>query len=362
MTGSGTLGRIISLSRDTETIKEEKVWKFEPKSEFPVMRKKTSGIHCKSNAERNSQGQVIRAESLSNKRQNFGTVVTTEGMWMIGGLISSAADLPTRAISDRYNIDGCMYRGHMNDVWVFNPKGWSRDQILGDAKDLPKYNGLSDSDILPTISGYEFSRGDVESDSIEQSFDNFRLYDEAPNGLTVERALEEGWECTGIDGNWCRKPFLNRYTKGAESQVMCFEYEEGEEDRSTSSSTSSKGSSIPKRPRFCPIDETNNPDNNCICYIIQASGQQGPKQTPDGAGFRPEIDYLEVRRADGTYGSQRGNVYEDEVHEYCPDAQDPFPNVDDILPNINQSNDPESAVNDPTQCTSQCGGQGNIII
>ena len=73
---------------------------------------------------------------------------------------------------------------------------------------------------------------------------------------------------------------------------MCFEYSEGTEERSYSSSKDS--GAMPKRPRICDVDETKNDDNNCICYIIQAAGQSGPKQTPDGAGFRPEIDYLEV--------------------------------------------------------------------
>ena len=83
-----------------------------------------------------------------------------------------------------------------------------------------------------------------------------------------------------------------RYTKGAESQVMCFEYESGTEDRGYSNP--SESGNIQRRPRVCSHDETKNDDNNCICYIIQAAGQSGPKQTPDGAGFRPEIDYLEV--------------------------------------------------------------------
>ena len=43
---------------------------------------------------------------MDNRRQNFGTVVTTEGMWMIGGLFESASDLPTRKISKRFNIPG----------------------------------------------------------------------------------------------------------------------------------------------------------------------------------------------------------------------------------------------------------------
>ena len=78
---------------------------------------------------------------------------------------------------------------------------WTRDQILGDS--ASKYSGMTDQEILPTISGYEFSNK-------KQTFSSFRLYDEASDGPNIQQALEEGWECTGIDGKWCRKPFLNR--------------------------------------------------------------------------------------------------------------------------------------------------------
>ena len=103
----------------------------------------------------------------------------------------------------------CTKYGHLNDVWVFNPKGWTRDQILGDS--ASKYEGQSDEDILPTISGYEFSQSKTELSNKKQIFSSFRLYDDAVDGPTIQQALEEGWECTGIDGKWCRKPFLNRF-------------------------------------------------------------------------------------------------------------------------------------------------------
>ena len=124
---------------------------------------------------------------------------------MIGGLLEPAADLPYRARSDMFNIEGCTKRAHLNDVWVFNPKGWSRDQILGDAANLPKYSGKTAEEILPTIRGYPHSTDVVEVENLPQNFENFRLY-----GDLIDQAIEEGWECTGIDGKWCRKPFLNR--------------------------------------------------------------------------------------------------------------------------------------------------------
>ena len=103
---------------------------------------------------------------------------------------------------------GCTKYGHLEDVWVFNPKGWTRDQVLGEA--VSKYQGQTDENILPTISGYEFSQDTKELSNKKQDFSNFRLYDEATDGPTIQQALDEGWECTGIDGKWCRKPFLNR--------------------------------------------------------------------------------------------------------------------------------------------------------
>ena len=91
-------------------------------------------------------------------------------------------------------------------MWVFNPKGWTRQQILGDAADLPKYSEKTDEEILPKIRGYPKNSTDtVEVENLPQNFENFRLY-----GNFIDQALEEGWECTGIDGKWCRKPFLNR--------------------------------------------------------------------------------------------------------------------------------------------------------
>ena len=68
---------------------------------------------------------------------------------------------------------GCTKRAHLNDVWVFNPKGWSRAQILGDAKS--KYDGKTAGEILPSIDGYEFSTGVEEKTGLKQNFDNFRF-------------------------------------------------------------------------------------------------------------------------------------------------------------------------------------------
>ena len=138
-------------------------------------------------------------------------------IWSFFGYFRSflaiVAQIPghSEVISDQILTDeflGCTKYGHLQDVWVFNPKGWTRDQILGDA--ASKYLGQTDGDVLPTISGYEFSQDTKELTNKKQDFSNFRLYDDATDGPTIQQALDEGWECTGIDGKWCRKPFLNR--------------------------------------------------------------------------------------------------------------------------------------------------------
>ena len=39
--------------------------------------------------------------------------------------------------------------------------------------------------------------------------------------------------------------------------------------------------------------------------MFVVSGQMGPKALPFGQSFRPEIHYIEIRRADGTYGTDK---------------------------------------------------------
>lgn len=102
-----------------------------------------------------------------------------------------------------------------------------------------------------------------------QDWDDFRLSD-IPGGkynITIDSAIDEGWECTGVSGKWCRKPFLPRPTKGTETVIMCFEYDDNVEQRN--------GEEHQRRPRFCSVEETANSDNNCICYIVNVAGQSG---------------------------------------------------------------------------------------
>ena len=344
--GSGKFARLMSLPVDKSDVAKEKVWTIEPESQFPEPYKRTNNERCLSPQQWNSNGDALRYDLLPAYRQNFGTVTTSEGMWMIGGLIAPSADLKGRLLNRKYNVEGCTKQAHMNDVWVFNPRGWSRNAVLGEAKD--QYDGKSDSEILPTRMGYSLT-SNVHTEQ-EQSFSDFRLSDTpGPNGITIDKAIEEGWECTGISGKWCRKPFIPRNTKGAESTILCFEPSSGTENINAFRRGESK--QIPKRPRTCSVDETADPDNNCICYIINISGQSGLKQSPGGSGFRPEIDYLEIRRADGTFGSEKA-IYQD-VDEYCPDATEPYPGIDEPF----VSHD-EAAVSDWSKCTTECGGQG----
>ena len=188
------------------------MWKIEEGSEFPILRRRSDGSQCLAfdqfTTDESGAKIPIKFRPVDARRQNFGTVVTPEGIWMIGGLLEPAADLPYRARSDMFNIEGknrkvysvhfldnfwrfflfglakewqaflneysgCTKRAHLNDVWVFNPKGWSRSQILGEAKS--KYDGKTAGEILPSIDGYEFSTDVEEKTGLKQNFDNFRF-------------------------------------------------------------------------------------------------------------------------------------------------------------------------------------------
>ena len=131
---------------------------------------------------------------------------------------------------------------------------------------------------------------------------------------------------------------------------MCFEPASGTEDLGYVRFGDNR--SIPRRPRFCNIDETDGTkDEKCICYIMNVSGQSGKKQAPNGSGFRPEIDYIEIPRADGKYGSDFA-TYANEVEEFCPNAEPSYPGVD---PDFVESD--EAAVGDYVECTTDCGGK-----
>ena len=84
------------------------------------------------------------------------------------------------------------------------------------------------------------------------------------------------------------------------------------------------------------------------------SGQSGYKNQPNQSAFRTEVDYLEIRRADGTFGTDK-EFYTSEVRETCPNAQKVY-NED---PNIIYHN--ESAVKDFTQCQPCVGDSCNRV-
>ena len=103
--------------------------------------------------------------------------------------------MPGRPNYEKYGIQtpGCAFAGCYNDVWVFNPKGWSRDQILGPA--AAKYEKIPDSQILPTRPGFDqISPGPVMRKEIVQDFSDFRLSE--TGNFSTENAWNEGWECS----------------------------------------------------------------------------------------------------------------------------------------------------------------------
>ena len=71
-----------------------------------------------------------------------------------------------------------------------------------------------------------------------------------------------------------------------------------------------------------------------------------------GIGFRTEINYIEIPRADGKWGTDHA-TYAAEVSEFCPDAEPEYPGFD---PEI--QHDFESTVGNFDQCTTDCGGEG----
>jgi len=278
---------------------------------------------------------------------------------MIGGLLQPAADIPGREFYERFgDVDECSKASQYRDVWVFNPRGWNRTEILGDAvNNYP--DTMSDHEILPNRYGFDVTKKDPIEREMNQSFVDFRLSDTpGPNGITIDSALDNGWECTGVQGNWCRKPFLPRHTKGPETVILCFEYVEGFETYQeeifdvTGKIAWGPSKRMPKRPRACTMEETANPESNCICYLVNISGQSGYKNQPGGTAFRTEVDYLEIRRADGTFGSDRP-MYSDVTDEKCPNAQKTFDSDPEIIHNG------ESAVSDFTECKSCTGPNCN---
>ena len=251
--GSGKFARLISLEYNNA---KSEIWRVEEGSEFPFPFKKSDGSQCLMNNLWGTDPAFWRKDQLPNFRQNYGTVVTNQGLWIIGGLMAASSDLPNRDLNKRYNIEGCTKHGHLRDVWVFNPNGWSRSEILGEA--AAKYSGLESREILPQKIGYPFGQ-DMKSrisTTLDQDFEEFHLSDTAGGNfsLTTDTAIEEGWQCTGVQGKWCRKPYLPRETKGAEAFVMCFEPGTGSEKLSYTRRYATK--TIPRRPRVCSVEET----------------------------------------------------------------------------------------------------------
>ena len=194
--GSGKLARLMSLDFKAP---EGATWKLEEGSEFPYPYKKSNGEECLLlNTDKTR-------DKFPNYRQNFGTVVTNQGLWIIGGLIAPSADLEGRALNVKYNIEGCTKNAHLRDVWVYNPRGWTFSDVMsGDQSLINKYKNLLPENILPKSIGYPEGKDQISRVSTElgQSFGDFRLSDTPGGdfGLTIDKAIEEGWDCTGVQG------------------------------------------------------------------------------------------------------------------------------------------------------------------
>lgn len=206
--GSGTGGFLYSIPRNPAQLSTEPVWRRENSSRFPQAYSRIDGRRCTA---RRIPTQYVY-DLFPIQRQSLGIASTTEGLWMLGGLVHPSADVENTIGNIKYaDVAGCTKGAMYSDVWVFNPRGWNRQAVLGDAAE--KYKGQSAKQILPE----RYSFGDGQDEKLfPQSFEDFTLWDEesSDNALTIQRAEEEGWECSAVQGGWCRKPFLPHHTKG----------------------------------------------------------------------------------------------------------------------------------------------------
>ena len=193
---------------------------------------------------------------------------------MMGGLNVPKSDNEGSDRNTWYNVPGCSYHGHLKETWVFNPRGFSFEEILGNNEDLiQKYKNMDEKEVLPKIWGYP-EGGSFDSkieQLLPQSFKDFQLSD-IPGGkfgLTIESALDEGWACVAVQGKYCRKPDLPLEVKGARAVILCMEPSSGLENRN--------GKLVPRRPKICSHEETDGGDNACACYIFNVAGQNGYK-------------------------------------------------------------------------------------
>ena len=109
------------------------MWKIEEGSEFPILRRRSDGSQCLAfdqfTTDESGAKIPIKFRPVDARRQNFGTVVTPEGIWMIGGLLEPAADLPYRARSDMFNIEGKIRKVYSDYIDV-GDGCWRRNVLL----------------------------------------------------------------------------------------------------------------------------------------------------------------------------------------------------------------------------------------
>ena len=92
----------------------------------------------------------------------------------------SQADIPGHNNNAWWNVPGCAHQGHVREVWVFNPRGFSFEDILAnDKKLIRKYRGKDEKTVLPKIWGYPktWETSGLKEQLIPQSFKHFQLSD-----------------------------------------------------------------------------------------------------------------------------------------------------------------------------------------
>ena len=100
--GSGTAARLFSLARDASKAAKETVWKEEPGSVFPALYRKYDGRRCLGKNFPSRTHDKITYDLFPNQRQSVGIASTTEGLWMLGGMLQPAADIPGGGYYERF--------------------------------------------------------------------------------------------------------------------------------------------------------------------------------------------------------------------------------------------------------------------
>ena len=110
-----TTGVVMTLPTDPEKAKKT-AWKMVPNSGYPFIYNRKTNKLCLENKAWTVPEQIRgRKDTFPNHRGNFGRVVTTQGLWMMGGLVLPQADIPGHNNNAWWNVPGCAHQARVRD-------------------------------------------------------------------------------------------------------------------------------------------------------------------------------------------------------------------------------------------------------